>query len=480
MYEIFVRSFADSNGDGIGDLKGITQKLDYLKNLGVGVLWLTPIFASPSYHGYDTTDYYKIHPDFGTEADLVELVQQAHQRNIRIMLDYVVAHTSNHHPLFEDAWVNLKSPYSDFYVWKDDQHIGYESFSGVSSMPRVNFASAKTQQYFIDVAKYWMTKTGNGAPKQGIDGLRADYALNPPHDFWKNLRTQLKALNPNFELLAEAWTNPTNIAPYFDNEFDAAFNFPLYEDIQASPDNTGDGMLVGTGFTGQFAADNLIPFVLYPSGSQVVNFINNHDTNRVMSEVNGNIDRAKLGAMLLLTLPGTPMLYYGEEIGMSGIKAPGPDYDMTRREPMDWYANETGAGMAQWYKPATRFNKPNDGVSVEEQQGKANSLLELYRSLIAFRTQTDALRHGDFVPITMQGPDNIIAYARAGKSETIVVVLNPLEISADITLDLSTVAPGKVILGDAFSQLRWDSALAAIYPLHLGPRSGYIFKLYPQ
>lgn len=237
LYEIFPRSFYDANGDGVGDLKGITAKLDYLKDLGIDAIWLTPIFASPSYHGYDTTDYYKINSDFGTEEDLVELVREAHKRNIRVLLDYVVAHTSNQHPFFKDAYGNLASQYADWYRWNDKEHLTFESFAGVREMPTLNHENPEVQKYLMDVAKYWM--------KTGIDGYRVDYVLNVPHAFWKKLRAELKAINPDFLLLAEAWSNARDIQPYYDNEFDAAFDFPLYGDIAGSHDKIGDSFLLG-------------------------------------------------------------------------------------------------------------------------------------------------------------------------------------------------------------------------------------------
>src|SRR5918912_1371104 len=156
LYEIFPRSFRDSNGDGIGDLKGITQQLDYLKSLGVGALWLTPIFASPSYHGYDTSDYYKINPEFGSEADLIDLVREAHKRNIRILLDYVVGHTSIQHPFFKDAFANPKSKYSDWYRWTNDEHTTYDGFAGLNDLPLLNQQNPDAQKYLLDMAKYWM------------------------------------------------------------------------------------------------------------------------------------------------------------------------------------------------------------------------------------------------------------------------------------------------------------------------------------
>ncbi len=428
LYQIFVRSFYDSNGDGIGDLQGIIAKLDYLRDLGIGAIWLTPIFASPSYHGYDTIDYYKIQPEFGTEADLRELVKQAHARNIRVILDYVVAHTSNEHPFFKDAFGNPQSQYADWYRWRDAAHTSYESFASTTSMPTLNHDNPAVAKYLIDVAKYWM--------QTGIDGYRADYVLNVPHAFWKQWRAELKAINPDILLLAEAWTNGVGIKPYYADEFDAAFDFPLYGDIEGSNNSVGDSILLGVRAPSSLDGSIMLLPRLYPPGAQRVEFLNNHDTNRVMSEAQQSVPRAKLGATLLLTIPGTPMIYYGEEIGMRGVK--GAD-DKPRREPMDWYASETGKGMTNWFKPADRNNKPNDGISVEEQVSQPGSLLEHYRALVALRNANSALRTGAWEKIATPD-DTTYAYLRRDATGAFVVTLNFANQPATLALDLGATS----------------------------------------
>ncbi len=482
LYEIFPRSFYDSNGDGIGDLKGITQKLDYLQALGVNALWLTPIFASPSYHGYDTTDYYKINPEFGTEAELVELVREAHRRHIRVLLDYVVAHTSDQHPFFKEAFGNPASKYAEWYLWNNPAHTEYETFFGVKELPRVNYDSADAQKYFIDVAKYWMQKTGDGDPKRGIDGYRADYVLNVPHAYWKKLRAEVKALNPEFLLLAEAWTGGLDIARYYENEFDATFDFPSYGDLEGSNDRVGDSMLLG-GNSGSLLFGTLsAESRLFPPGAQSVHFLNNHDTDRVMSEVKGDRARAKLGATLLLTLPPTPMVYYGEEIGMTGTKAPAPDYDKTRREPMDWYAAESGAGMTNWYKPSGRNNQAGDGVSVEEEQGQADSLLEHYRALIKLRAGHSALRAGALEKLSLEGSSEALAFLRTDAQETLLVILNFGAKPASLTLDFSgTSLPDGIFRAmDLFGEKKFPDLESTTYTLDVEPTAAYVLQLMPR
>lgn len=426
LYEIFPRSFQDANKDGIGDLQGITQKLDYLQELGVGALWLTPIFASPSYHGYDTTDYYKIHPEFGTEQDLIDLVNEAHKRNIKIILDFVAGHTSNQHPFFLDAYKNPQSKYAKWYRWLNDEHTSYEHFGSATDLPSLNQDNPETRQYLIDVAQYWIDKTH-------LDGYRLDYALGVSHDFWKAFRAELKKTSTDFLLLGEVWTSGLKIAPYYENEFDATFDFPAYFDLMGNHQRAGSSTLLGKGSPASFQSSLRAQTRLYNPGAQSVRFLNNHDTLRVASQLQ-DAQREKLAATLLFTLPSTPMMYYGEEIGMLGDKTDG---DKTVREPMDWYASENGAGMPMWYKPVTRFNKANDGISVEEQQSKKDSLLEHYRALIALRAKHDALRHGEFVPLVVPNNPQAVAYLRQDENETFVILLNFGAQPATIPLDLN-------------------------------------------
>ncbi len=479
LYEIMPISFYDSNGDGFGDLNGITQKLDYLKNLGVGALWLTPIFAaSDDHHGYHTTDYYKINPKFGSEDDLIALVREAHQRNMRVLLDYVVAHTSNQHPFFKDALGNVQSKYADWYRWTNAEHTRYESFQAVAELPSLNHDNPDVQKYLIDLAKYWMQKAN-------IDGFRCDYVLNVPHAFWKKLRAELKAINPDFLLLAEAWTKATDIATYYDGEFDATFDFPLCGDIEGSPDALGDSVLLGTRSPQLLDGTLVAEQKLFPPNAERVEFLNNHDTNRVMSEVKGNVStdsaqvmqRAKLGADLLFTLPNTPMIYYGEEIGMSGVKSSAPDYDKTRREPMDWYASEYDAGMTTWYRPSLRNNGGNDGISVEEEQGKRNSLLEHYRALAQLRNANAALRTGSYERVFADEP-SVYAYLRADAVSIFLVVLNVGRTAQALTLDLSATSlpDGSYTATEVFSKQTFDLSGYTL-TMNAAAASGYIFQL---
>lgn len=438
LYQVFVRSFRDSNGDNIGDLDGITEQLDYLQSLGVTALWLTPIFAAGSYHGYDTLDYYAINPDFGTRADLQELVDAAHTRGMRIILDYVASHTSNEHPFFKSAYGNPASPYADWYRWKDAAHTTYFGFANLDTLPTLNHKSDAVNAYFIDLALHWLDLDDDGDFTDGIDGWRADYALGSPPEFWQTLRVALKTANPEALLLGEVWVNNVSTqAPYY-QQFDALFDFPLQIALMAGPESALDGALAGVRPAAVPANVILEQQTAFPAEAIPVRFLSNHDTDRIATEVEGAPERLRLAAVLLATLSGTPMLYYGEEIGMRGHKGGPPLYDAYRREPMDWHAAE-GPGQARWFEP--EYWAPKDGISVEEQDGDSASLLSFYRQVLALRAAHPALARGDYAPLPAGPEPGVWAFWRFAKGEIIAVVLNLGQTPATATLDLLT-GPG--------------------------------------
>ncbi|MEO6062595.1 MAG: alpha-amylase family glycosyl hydrolase [Thermoflexales bacterium] len=387
-YQIFPRSFQDSDGNGIGDLKGIEQKLDYIQSLGVGVIWLTPFYPSASYHGYDVGDYFSVNPQLGTLDDFKSLAKAAHARGIKLIVDYVANHSGDTHPFFKDAYKNPKSKYSAWYQFNSD-NTAYSSFFGVRDLPNWNHDNPEVDDYLIKAGLFWLDA--------GADGLRCDYALGVKEPFWQKLRAAIKAKNPEAVLLGEVWDTPFKIRDYFGYGFDALFDFPFYLSLAGDNVVNNDailgGKLPGLGLNSALKVAQR----LYPRGAQMVRFASNHDTNRIASETSGDPQRGRLAAAAELLLPGTPFIYYGEEIGMRGSKGPGPIYDEYRREPMDWRTAESGPGVTTWFKLANRNNKPDDGISVEEQDADPNSLLNYYRKLVQLRAKTPALRGNDFL-----------------------------------------------------------------------------------
>jgi alpha-amylase len=422
-YSLFVRSFRDSNGDGIGDLRGVIQGLDYLQDLGVRGIWLLPIFDGPTYHGYETTDYYTVKKDYGTNADLAALIKEMRRRDMYLILDYVVHHTGDKHPLFLDAFGNLQSKYSSFYRWENDQHTRYDTFAGVTSMPRLNFDSAEMRQYITEVALYWLDPNQDGDTSDGVDGYRVDVAGRIPRDFFAELRTAMNTVNPRAILLGEVWDETTDIAQYLRNQgLDAAFDFPAYQQMSGEHDANGTGFFNGAGDLSLIGLPMRAMNNLKPAETFAFRFTNNHDTNRIVSKLNGDRGRIRAAAVWLLTIPGVPMVYYGEEIGMKGSKGTGPIYDEFRREPLDWYANETGTGMTRWFKPNNRNNAPNDGISIQEQSADPNSLLTLYKDLIALRNNTPAMHSGGKFDLPKSGTLHIARFWDG--QEMLLVVIN--------------------------------------------------------
>ncbi|HQJ51122.1 MAG TPA: alpha-amylase family glycosyl hydrolase [Anaerolineae bacterium] len=489
LYLVFVRSFADSDGDGIGDLRGLTDRLDYLNDgdpqtttdLGVNALWLMPIFAAASYHGYDTVDHFRVNPDYGTREDLITLVQECHRRGIRVLPDYVMGAVSDQHPYFRDAYGNPASPYADWFTWYDEAHTRYKAFANIPSVPTPNGDNPAVQEYALQVARYWLDLDGDGDYTNGIDGLRCDWALAQSHAFWQRLRSELKALNPDLLLLGEVWSTAQDIGTYYRGQFDSTFDFPLYYVLAADPLATGRGVLNLVDPPGFVHGALLQRERYYPAGAQSVIFLNNHDTNRVMSSVQGDEGLARLAATLLFTLPGSPLVYYGEEIGMSGVKGNGqPYWDEYRREPMDWYAAESGPGMTTWFRPADRNNAANDGVSVEEQTNDPASLLANYRRLIRLRQNWPALSLGSYERVTVsEGPRSVYSYLRQDAAAQLLVVLNFTRESTAATLDLgaTSLPPGPWTATDLLSNAALPSLAGGAYRLELPPLSGLVLHL---
>lgn len=438
-YEIFVRSFYDTNGDGIGDLNGVTAKIDYLKELGIGGIWLMPINASPSYHGYDTTDYYAVNPEYGTLDDLKELLEEAHKRNIKVIMDLVVNHSSKEHPWFKEALADKNSPYRSWYTFAaadekvqadgavggDPWHkYGSLKYLGVfwEGMPDLNFDEPKVREEMIKIGQFWL--------EQGLDGFRLDAAKHIFGDFawaektpetqaknkawWQQFRAGMSEVNPNAYLIGEVWDSLTVIAPYFDQALNSAFHFDLADRLLSAADSEQEADLaysLGRAY-GVYEKSSGGTFVDAP-------FLSNHDQNRTMTVLNGNVEHAKMAAAMLLTLPGTPYLYYGEELGMKGAKP-----DECIREPMLWYSDPSGGeGQTTWEH--SRHNAEAGPVSVEAQSNDEQSMLSHYRMLIKWRNEEPALQNGGIAEYKLETKNaKLSVYVRVTETERVLVVHN--------------------------------------------------------
>jgi alpha-amylase len=435
-YEIFVRSFYDSDGDGIGDFNGITEKLDYLNDgdpntttdLGISTIWLMPIFPSPSYHGYDVTDYYSVNPQYGTMEDFTQFIQEAHKRDIKVIIDLVLNHTSDQHPWFKEAKKDAASPYRDWYIWSDtdpgyngpwNQDVWHPSSTGYyygifeAFMPDLNYNNPEVTAEMDKVTKFWLEEAGvDGfrldAAKHLIENKRMQENTNATHDWFKDYRNFYKIINPNAITIGELFgNNLASVNSYTKgDQFDLAFNFELASAMVQSA-QSGSALPV----LGALKATNKI---LEPN--QYSPFLTNHDQNRVMSTLEGNPNKAKVAASLLLTSPGMPFIYYGEEIGMEGIK---PDENI--RRPMQWSAAENGGFTTgnPWEAPDSKFKF----INVEMQTNDPESLLSHYRNLIHLRNAYPALQTGDFQVVNTKN-SNVFASLRTNDNESLIIVIN--------------------------------------------------------
>jgi glycosidase len=471
FYEIFVRSFYDSNGDGIGDFNGITEKLDYLQELGIGGLWLMPIHSSPSYHGYDVTDYYAVNPDYGTLEDFKRLLDEAHQREIKIIIDLVLNHTSSRHPWFQSA-LTPGSQYHDWYVWSESDpgtpgpwgaQAWYRASTGQyyyaifwDQMPDLNYANPAVREEAKKITSFWLEEVG-------IDGFRLDavrYLVegdrladsDANHTFLAEWGAYYRSINPQAFSIGEAWTDNANVKEYVntDTELDAAFNF----DLSSAMSKLNEGNVATFRFVLQKTVQD------FPQQDNA-NFLTNHDMPRVMNSfLTDQQQKAKLAAGILLTAPGIPFIYYGEEIGMSGTK---PDENI--RTPMQWDASQ-GAGFTSGI-PWRAINADYPQVNVADQTGNPASLLETYRTLIGLRNEHPALNRGKTF-VAESSSSKLVAYLRSSGDENLLILLN---IADNPITDYSITLSAGPLSGTYKSASLLDGATIA--PLTANEKGGF-------
>lgn len=432
FYEIFIRSFYDSNGDGVGDINGLIQKLDYLNDgnpetqndLGINAIWLMPVHPSPSYHGYDVLNYYAINPEYGTMQEFQKLLDEAHKRGIYVIIDLVLNHTSNHHPFFNSALGSTESPFHDWYVWSEDNdgNMWYpvtidgkiKNYYGYfcDCMPDLNYRNPDVTAQMENVAAYWLQQVG-------VDGFRLDAAKHlieegsksdntqATHTWFKGFYGFYKGISPQSFVIGEvAGSSARQTVEYADHEMDMIFNFELANGIMNSVKGEANSSLnSAVTFTLQDAPD-------WEFGT----FLTNHDQNRVMSVLNGNIAKAKVAAAILLTSPGTPFIYYGEEIGMEGVK---PDEDI--RLPMQW-----NTGINQGFSQGTAWRQSdnmNIKTNVEDELLNNDSLLRFYQEMIRLRERNQALSKGDYIQLKSSNP-HVYAAIRTYGNEKVLIIIN--------------------------------------------------------
>ena len=522
IYQIYPRSFQDSNGDGIGDLPGITSRLDYLNDgtpvsLGVDAIWLSPFYPSPmADFGYDVADYCDVAPEYGTLGDFDELLRQAHRRGIRVLVDFVPNHTSDRHPWFQASRSSRDNPHRDWYVWRDPKPDGSPPNNWRSYFPAVGGAwtfDAATAQYYLhsflpqqpdlnwwnpevraamhDVLRFWLDR--------GVDGVRIDVAHkmardpdlrdNPPplasgesssgrryDEDWPEVHTILRGFRRLLDGYGDRMAvgevgiyDPARLVRYFGEALDElhlAFNFAF--------------------LTQPWRADAFRDSVdLYervlPAGAWPTYTLSNHDNPRARSRYDGGdgrsgLRRARVAAMLLLTLRGTPFLYAGEEIGQADGEVPpervvdvhGRDPERT---PLQWDGSR-GAGFTTG-DPWLPIGSEAASVNVAAQRDDPASILSLYRQLIWYRKGSAALRWGSYRSIgTAPG---VFAFLREAGTERLLVALNFGDEPA--ALDAGSLGLPSVGRVERSTEAARPLAACPLAPLELGPDEGVVVRL---
>jgi glycosidase len=432
FYEVFVRSFADGDGDGIGDLKGLISKLDYLNDgnpatktdLGVTGIWLMPIMQSPTYHGYDVLDYRQVEQDYGTNEDFKQLMAGAHKRGIAVIVDMVLNHTSSENPWFKESQ-KPGSPYNNWYIWQNTNPgypgpwgqqvwyaLGDRFYYAVfwSGMPDLNYRHPAVTQEMYDIARFWLQD-------MGADGFRLDAPIylvetgiqlessSETHTWFQDYQRYLVSLKPDVMTVGEVW-KPAFVAGGYvqDKSFNLAFDFDLAGNMLSSVQS---GFNMGI-ISGQKNANGVFP------PGQYAAFLTNHDQDRAFYEVGRDFEKAKVAATLLLTTTGVPFIYYGEEIGMIGKKP-----DECIRTPMQWEATFRTLPFMDGKNCTTNPDKAN----VAEQTDDPNSLLSHYRNLIHLRNEHPVLRTGQW-QLVESDSNKLYSFIRYTPEETLLVLVN--------------------------------------------------------
>ena len=470
IYQIYPRSFLDTNGDGIGDLDGIIKRLDYLVWLGVDAIWISPIYPSPmADFGYDIADYCAIDPVFGGFANFTRLIDEAHRRNIRIVLDLVPNHTSDRHPWFIDSRSSRANQRRHWYIWRDGQPDGgppnnwLSNFAGsaweldrstgqyyyhafLKQQPDLNWRNREVRAAMHAVMRFWLDR--------GVDGFRIDvlwhlmkdaaFRDNPINPAYAPGQPEINQLLPLYsadqpEIAGVITEFRSLVDQYHDRVLIGEIYLPL-ERLVAYYGEDLTGVHLPFNFQLLFSswrATALASLIdeyerLLPAGAWPNWVLGNHDQKRVATRLGGA--QARVAAMLLLTLRGTPTLYYGDEIGMTDVAIPSdavqdpwernePGLGFGRdpqRTPMQWDASAFAGFSAHvpWLPMAANYRLCN----VAQQKRDAGSILSLYRSLIALRRRMPALRRGSYRPVCLAA--NVLAYERFAEDDRILIALN--------------------------------------------------------
>lgn len=440
IIEIFVRSYKDSNGDGIGDLKGLTSQLDYLKDLGITGIWLMPVYPSADHdHGYAVSDYRGIDPDYGTMADFETLVKEAHKRGIGIIMDYVMNHSANDNPIFLSAEGDKKSPYRDWYIFADKVPKGWDKqwkpvdkanpkkgyYYGIFSpqMPDWNLKNPRVVQYHTDNLRFWMNK--------GVDGFRFDavtmFVENGPKAYLdqpenkpilKSIRAAIDAY-PNHYMICEASETPAEYVK--SGACGNAFAFKTQPLIKKSA-------------TSGTLDKDLVEVLSRPETAHMPFILGNHDSfagDRAIADLSGHDERDyHAAAAIVLLASATPFTLYGEEIGMSNN---GKYNDPGLRAPMSWTGDLPAAGFST-VKPYRALATNYQTHNVASEEGKFDSLLETYRALYKVRNDHPVLSTGT-IAVQSKGGDTSLIFTKKDGAEEAAVLINLADKPQSLSVD---------------------------------------------
>lgn len=475
VYHVFQRSFRDSDGDGHGDLNGIAASLPYLQSLGVTAILLTPLYPSRVYHNYFATDFEGIDPAYGSLADFRRLVAELHRRGMRILLDMEFQYVAEGHPWWTAALADRSSPYADYLLWKDRaagvledgpfglrelRHFGRD----VHGVTTVALKSPAVREYVDRYLRGWVDPNGDGRFDDGVDGFRLDHMMddldsrglqtNLFTEFWKPAFDRLRRIDPSLVFVAEQgdWGDGADFLTRADAS--AVFAFPLQAAIR------------------RFDKRDLVAAIertaaATPPGKHQFVFVENHDLSRTASDPGITPEKLRTAAALTFFLNGTPTIYYGQELGMRGALDQGYLTDeggIPVREAFKWAALDSAPGQAIWYRRPgerywdQRYARDHDGVSVEEEAPRADSLLNRYRRLASLRSAHAALRTG--TQTVLASAPALLVVERAGGGERFVLVSNLS--AAEVVYDGPGAASIDLIAGGGARLAPWQTALYAV------------------
>lgn len=462
IYHVMPRSFFDSNGDLHGDLRGFVQQLDYLKELGVTTILFTPLYESDFYHNYFPINYKNIDPEYGTMDDYMYFIGEVHKRGLKFLMDMETQYAQSGNIWFDDSYKNTASKFSDFIYYRDSlNHYPEQIFMKPNSPLRefnlwpnkkknivlLNLKNQKIKDYMMDFYAFWVDPNQDGNFEDGVDGFRIDHIMddldykgiftNMYTEFWKPIFQKCKDINPSLFILGEQsnW-NHDGKEMVEKSGADAAFNFPLHFAFKGR--KGVQDMYTPTETEGVVLWPKRIHEVVLASMKNfngppyTINFLENHDTDRWASIVNQNEGQLRMGAVLNLLLPGIPSLYYGQELGLTGVKGDyGSDANhIPVREAFPWTPEVSAPGNALWYKETGPWwdnalwnSDALDLLNLNAQQIDSSSLWHQYKKLINIRTTYKHVIAQNYTPLHTDVPE-IVAFKQTLDNHSLIVIVN--------------------------------------------------------